>query len=129
VLARARGLAVTEARSAQNAFERMGATADADRTAAFLRDLGDRARTTARTVDVLSGREQQVLTLLAQGFTNAEIAERLVISVKTAGHHVSSILLKLGLRSRTEAAAFALLRLPRNQTGSTSERAAGRVGE
>ena len=42
-----------------------------------------------------------------------ELADRLVISVKTAGHHVSSILTKLGLRSRTEAAAFAVLNLPR----------------
>jgi DNA-binding CsgD family transcriptional regulator len=121
VVGRDRGLAVTEARSALNAFERMGAAADADRTAAFLRDLGDRARTTARTVDVLSRREQQVLALLAQGFTNAEIAERLVISVKTAGHHVSNILLKLGLRSRTEAAAFALLRLPRHEAGPSHQ--------
>jgi DNA-binding CsgD family transcriptional regulator len=121
VVGRDRGLAVTEARSALNAFERMGAAADADRTAAFLRDLGDRARTTARTVDVLSRREQQVLALLAQGFTNAEIAERLVISVKTAGHHVSNILLKLGLRSRTEAAAFALLRLPRDEAGPSHQ--------
>jgi DNA-binding NarL/FixJ family response regulator len=118
LLATDRGLAITEARSALNAFERMGAAADADRTAAFLRGLGDRARSSSRSVEVLSRREQQVLALLAQGLTNAEIAERLVISVKTVGHHVSSILLKLGLRSRTEAAAFALLRLPRADTAA-----------
>jgi DNA-binding NarL/FixJ family response regulator len=125
-----RGLAVTEARSALNALERMGAAADADRTAAFLRGLGDRARTTSRSIDVLTGREQQVLALLAQGFTNAEIAERLVISVKTVGHHVSSILLKLGLRSRTEAAAFALIRLQRVVTADPHhEPATSRDGE
>ncbi len=129
VLASDRGLAITEARSALNAFERMGAVLDADRTAAFLRELGDRARTTSRSVDVLSGREQQVLTLVAQGFTNAEIAERLVISVKTVGHHVSSILLKLGLRSRTEAAAFALLRLPRAEDAGRREPVGGRGAE
>lgn len=108
-----RGLAITEARAAVQALDRMGATADADRGAAFLRELGDRGRTGPRDMGVLSRRELQVLRLVAEGLSNAEIAERLVISRKTAGHHVSSILTKLGLRSRTEAAAFALLQLGR----------------
>lgn len=104
--------AVTEARSALLAFDRMGASADADRAAGFLRSLGVRGRTGPRDLGLLSRREVEVLRLVAEGLSNAEIADRLVISVKTAGHHVSSILTKLGLRSRTEAAAFALLRLP-----------------
>lgn len=108
-----RGVTITEARAALQAFDRMGATADADRAAAFLRELGDRGRTGPRDVGVLSRREEQVLRLVAEGLSNPEIAERLVISRKTAGHHVSSILTKLGLRSRTEATAYALLRLPR----------------
>jgi DNA-binding NarL/FixJ family response regulator len=48
-----------------------------------------------------------VLALLARGLSNADIAARLVISPKTADHHVSAILAKLDVRSRVEAAAVA----------------------
>jgi len=106
---RDRGVAVTEARSALQAFDRMGATSEADQAAAFLRGLGVKGRTGPRDGVVLSRREQEVLSLVAEGLSNAEIAERLFISIKTAGHHVSNILAKLGVRSRTEATAYALL--------------------
>lgn len=112
---RDRGLAVSEARSALQAFDRMGATAEADRAAAFLRELGVRGRTGPRNVGLLSNREREVLALIAGGLSNAEIGERLYISTKTVGHHVSSILGKLGVRSRTEAVAFALLNVPASQ--------------
>jgi DNA-binding CsgD family transcriptional regulator/tetratricopeptide (TPR) repeat protein len=56
---------------------------------------------------VLSRREREVLALVAQGMSNPAVAKRLTITEKTAEHHVSSILGKLGLRNRTEAAAFA----------------------
>ena len=55
----------------------------------------------------LTTREAEVLELVAEGLTNAEIGARLVISEKTVGHHVSSILGKLGVGSRYEAAKLA----------------------
>jgi DNA-binding CsgD family transcriptional regulator len=100
-------LAVAEAQRALTVFEQLGATRDADRAAAFLRGLGAPARVGSRNVGVLTQREQQVLQLVGRGLTNPEIATRLYISRKTAAHHVSSILAKLGLRNRAEAVAYA----------------------
>jgi DNA-binding NarL/FixJ family response regulator len=55
----------------------------------------------------LTSREVQVLSLLVHGHTNTELAHRLHVSAKTIDHHVSSILEKLEVRSRTEAVAAA----------------------
>ena len=55
----------------------------------------------------LTGRELAVLRLLAAGRTNAQIGAELYISPKTAGVHVSSILRKLGVSGRVQAAALA----------------------
>jgi DNA-binding NarL/FixJ family response regulator len=105
---RQRNLASTEATSALTVFERLGARRDADAASALLRLLGVRGRTGPKHVDVLSRREQEVLALLGLGLSNGEIATRLYISPKTASHHVSSVLAKLGLRNRAEAAAYAV---------------------
>lgn len=59
---------------------------------------------------MLTGRELEVLRILAQGHSNKEIATRLVISQRTAKFHVSSILTKLGASNRTEAVSLALQR-------------------
>ncbi|MGH2931091.1 MAG: response regulator transcription factor, partial [Solirubrobacteraceae bacterium] len=58
----------------------------------------------------LSARELEVLRLIARGFENAEIADALNISPRTAKNHVSSILAKLGLPSRVQAAVYAVKR-------------------
>lgn len=56
----------------------------------------------------LTEREREVLALIARGYTNKQIAEKLYVSEKTARNHVSHILEKLGLTRRSEAAAFAV---------------------
>lgn len=100
--------AIDHARRALAAFETLGAATDTDAVAAFLRSLGIRVRTGPKRSGLLTMREQEVLRLLGVGLSNPEIAARLFVSRKTASHHVSSILAKLGLRNRAEAAAYAV---------------------
>jgi DNA-binding NarL/FixJ family response regulator len=61
----------------------------------------------AASPDVLTEREREVLSLMAQGLPNKEIAAKLFISERTAKFHVSSILSKLGAGNRTEAVSIA----------------------
>jgi DNA-binding NarL/FixJ family response regulator len=102
--------AVAEARSALAIYERVGAP-EAEDVAALLRGLGVAVHGRAspdRPGEVLSAREREVLVELGRGKSNPEIAETLVVSRKTVEHHVTSILTKLGLRSRAEAAVYAV---------------------
>jgi DNA-binding CsgD family transcriptional regulator len=106
-------LAIDHARHALTMFDELGAAAEADRVAAFLRTHGVVARVGPKRAGVLTLREQEVLQLLAAGLSNPEIARRLHISRKTAAHHVSNVLAKLNLRNRTEAAAYAAAAIAR----------------
>lgn len=67
-----------------------------------------RAVRTAMARPVLSTREKQILGMVVLGFSNAEIAQKLVLSESTIKSHLSSAFHKLGVRSRTEAAAMIL---------------------
>jgi DNA-binding NarL/FixJ family response regulator len=62
----------------------------------------------AQTVNALTDREREILVLVAQGLSNQQIADVLVISERTARTHVSNILSKLGVASRTQAALLAI---------------------
>jgi DNA-binding NarL/FixJ family response regulator len=101
-------LAREEARVAFDAFKKLGAARALDGAAAVLRELGTGAGGGPRAQGDLTARERDVLALLARGMTNARIAATLFISEKTAGHHVSRILSKLGVHNRAEAAAYAV---------------------
>ena len=81
-----------------------------DRSAALLRQLGvtpPRNASAATAIGVLTAREAEILDGLRQGDSNAQIAGRLFLSPKTVEHHVSRIFVKLGVRTRAEAAAVA----------------------
>ena len=81
-------------------LERLGARPDLER-------LCNRPPTTGVPASGLSARERQVLSLIAAGRTNREIAAELKISEHTVARHVSNIFTKIGVSTRTAASAFA----------------------
>jgi DNA-binding CsgD family transcriptional regulator len=108
-------------RNALDEFRSLGATATAAIVARRLRQQGARGiprgprASTATNPANLTKRQVEVVTLIAQGLRDADIAQRLYLSEKTVGHHVSAILRKLGVATRGQAAAEAI------QLGLTGE--------
>ena len=101
-------LAAEEVRAAYVTFRALGAARAMDAAGALVRELGGTTGGGRQLGAELTAREHEVLALIALGMSNARIAHTLVISEKTAGHHVSSILTKLGVHNRAEAAAYAV---------------------
>ncbi len=101
-------------RRALSELQRLGARPAAAQVSRRLRERGARGvqrgprPSTRANPGGLTDREVEVLTLVSEGLTNAEIAGRLFLSEKTVGHHVSAILRKLGVRTRSEASAEAV---------------------
>jgi DNA-binding NarL/FixJ family response regulator/tetratricopeptide (TPR) repeat protein len=100
-------LARDEGRTALAIFERLRADPDVVARSAVLRRLGASEAGVPGAASSLTPRETEVLGLLADGCSNAQIADHLYISIRTAEDHVSSILTKLGVSNRTQAAAHA----------------------
>jgi DNA-binding NarL/FixJ family response regulator len=87
---------------------RAAAAGEVHLDAAVARQLTRRMAAPQVGLSSLTAREREILTLVAQGHSNREIAARLVISERTARTHVSNVLAKLQLASRTQAALLAI---------------------
>ncbi len=97
-------VAEREASAAVDALLNLGATPEAERAR---RLVAASSRVDDSALPIVTRREQDVLRLLAEGLTNRQIADRLVISEHTVHRHVTNILRKLDLPSRTAAAVHA----------------------
>ena len=81
---------------------------DGDAAGAVLEAAGHRVRRRKERPSGLTAREVDVLRLLARGMTTSEIAEALVISAKTADHHIEHIYAKIGVNNRARASLYAV---------------------
>jgi DNA-binding NarL/FixJ family response regulator len=81
-----------------------GSLLDARSTAHVLAKLRDKQA--SDPLDVLTDQERRILDLIGEGLTNRQIGERLFLAEKTVKNHVSSVLAKLGLQRRTQAAVL-----------------------
>jgi ATP/maltotriose-dependent transcriptional regulator MalT len=97
--------ALSHARTVADALERMGARGEADAADALVRQIEGRS-----PVSPLTPREREVLRLVAEGRTNRAIAEHLVVSTHTVNRHVTNILTKLDVGTRSAAVAEAMRR-------------------
>jgi DNA-binding NarL/FixJ family response regulator len=114
-------------REAISIMQSIGATAVYEKMKFEMRSAGIKSiprgirKTTQSNPALLTDRELDVLQLLGEGLQNKEIASRLFISAKTVDHHISSILYKLEVKSRTkavhEAARMGILKIG-NRSGS-----------
>lgn len=111
-----RAEAIDDARAARRLFESLGAAGEAKQAASVCARLESDAAghgrssgqaATATGFDRLTTREREVLKLVGDGLSNHEIAKRLQLSAHTVHRHISNILTKLDLPSRTAAAAAA----------------------
>jgi DNA-binding NarL/FixJ family response regulator len=108
-LRRARRIADSRAplRAARDTFDALGCAAWGDRARRELRASGESSRRRdPEARDALTAQELQIARLAAEGLTNREIGQRLVISERSAESHVERIRIRLGLRSRAQVAAW-----------------------
>ena len=71
-------------------------------------DSKEKTRTNKRTAEELSPREQEVISLIAEGYTNAQVADQICLSVKSVESYRARVSMKLNLRSRSELVRYAL---------------------
>jgi len=99
--------ATMQARAARTVFEELGADRDALEAGAFLKAGEAKPRAQSSGCRPLTSREIEVLRLVAQGLSDREVAARLELSEHTIHRHITNILTKTGLPSRTAAVAHA----------------------